>query len=132
MNTPEGLLYSKEHEWLKVDGSGKFATLGITDYAQDQLGDVVFVDLPGVGDEVEVGGTLASLESVKAVSEVYSPVDGRVGEANQELVDRPETINEDPYGKGWIVKLELSDPEQLETLMSAAEYAGYVAEEAGG
>ncbi len=132
MNVPDGLLYSREHEWLDVDDDHKIAKLGITDYAQDQLGDVVFVDLPEPGDGFEVGAALASLESVKAVSEVYSPVSGKVLQVNEMLADSPETINEDPYIKGWIVEIALSDAEELDDLMSASQYENYVEEEAEG
>lgn len=129
MNTPDELLYSKEHEWLEADAESRSATLGITDYAQDQLGDVVYVELPDVGASVGVGESLGSLESVKAVSEVYSPVSAEITEVNEKLADSPETINDDPYGEGWIVKLKLSDAGQLDDLMSASDYATYVEEE---
>ena len=129
MNVPEELVYSSEHEWVRVEnGEG---VVGITDYAQEQLGDVVFVELPDVGSDVEKDESAASLESVKAVSEVYLPVSGEVTAVNEKLADSPETINEDPYGEGWILKIRFSDRSQLEDLMSAREYAEYVDEESG-
>lgn len=127
MNAPKDLLYSKEHEWIKVENEQ--GTVGVTDYAQEQLGDVVFVELPEAGTEFDADSSLASLESVKAVSDVYSPVSGTVVEANEALVDSPELVNEDPYGRGWIVKLRLTEPAQLTRLLSAEAYAAYVSEE---
>ena len=127
MNVPAGLGYSKEHEWIAVvDGVG---TVGITDHAQEELGDVVFVELPEVGSTCEKDGSVASLESVKAVSEVYSPVAGEIVEANEALADAPETLNEDPYSGGWIYKIRLSATTELDQLMNAEEYTKFVAEE---
>ncbi|MBM7855251.1 glycine cleavage system H protein [Desulfohalotomaculum tongense] len=127
-NIPAELKYSREHEWIKLDGDR--ATIGITDYAQDSLGDIVFVELPSVGDTFEAEDTLGVVESVKAASDIYTPLSGRVVEINEELLDAPETINEDPYGKGWMVVMELSDPSQVENLLSKAEYEAYLEENA--
>ncbi len=122
--TPGDLLYSREHEWLRVEGSR--GTVGITDYAQGQLGDVVFVDLPAVGQEVTAGRPMAAVESVKSVSDVYAPVGGRVLRVNEELRGRPELVNEDPYGAGWMVELEIRDAAELAGLLSAEEYGRLV------
>jgi glycine cleavage system H protein len=122
---PDGLSYSKEHEWISVaNGVG---TIGITDHAQSELGDIVFVDLPEVGSKVAAGTDFGTVESVKAVSEVYSPVSGDVVEVNAALRDAPEAINSDPYGGGWILKVRLSDPAELKSLMDAAGYKSYIA-----
>ena len=123
---PKELKYSKEHEWVKT--SGKRAIVGITDHAQKELGDVVFVELPTVGDQVTQGGELGVVESVKAVSEVYAPVSGTVVEVNEGLKDRPETINSDPYEEGWIAIVELADPGELDSLLSADDYKAFVEE----
>lgn len=122
------LKYSKEHEWVEEIGDNK-VRIGITDFAQHSLGDIVFVELPEVDDEVEADGTLGSVESVKAVSDVYSPVSGKVVETNQDLEDAPESINDDPYGAGWIVVIELSDPSELDQLLNAEEYQAFTKEE---
>lgn len=127
MEFPEDVKYSKEHEWVLVEGG--VATVGITDYAQDQLGDIVFVELPAVGDKVSKEDAFGVVESVKAVSDIYAPVSGKVLEVNDDLPENPEMLNEDPYGDGWIIKIEMSDPEELDDLMNAAEYEQYVAEE---
>lgn len=127
MEFPEDLKFSKEHEWVLVEGS--VATVGITDYAQDQLGDIVFVELPAVGDKVSKEDAFGVVESVKAVSDIYAPVSGKVVEVNDDLPENPEMLNEDPYGDGWIIKIEMSDPEEIQDLMTAAEYEEYVAEE---
>ncbi|UCF39337.1 MAG: glycine cleavage system protein GcvH [Acidobacteriota bacterium] len=129
MNVPEDLQYTKEHEWISVDG--KIVTIGITDFAQQELGDVVYVELPEVDQNLEKEESFGSVESVKAVSEIFTPLDGTVTEINEDLADAPETINEDPYGAGWMIKLELSDTEQLDELMSAEDYIAYVEEESG-
>lgn len=127
MKVPEDLRYSREHEWISVtDGIG---TIGITDYAQEELGDVVFVELPETGSSFQKDGSIASLESVKAVSEVYSPVSGEVTEVNQALEDSPELINDEPYRKGWIARIKLSDEKELDDLMNAEEYREFVEEE---
>src|SRR5215212_103763 len=112
---PEGLKYHPEHDWAKVDGDS--ATFGITWFAQDQLGEVVFVELPEVGATVSANGTYAEVESVKAVSDVYAPLSGEVTEVNGALSDAPESINEDPYESGWMVKVKLSDPSEAESLL---------------
>lgn len=124
MEFPEGLKYSKEHEWVLVEG--QTATIGITEYAQEELGDIVFVELPEVGAKAVKDDPFGAVESVKAVSDVYAPVSGTVLEVNDALPDSPETINEDPYGDGWMIKVEMSDPDDLKDLMSSDEYAEYV------
>ena len=123
---PENFRYTKEHEWLLVEGGA--ATVGITDHAQQELGDIVYVDLPKVGARVEQGKSFGSVESVKAVSEVYSPVSGEVTEVNQAAADAPETLNSDPHGAGWLVKVRLADAAsaELEGLMTATAYQAYV------
>lgn len=124
MDFPEELKYTEEHEWALVEDD--IATIGITDFAQDQLGDVVFVELPEVGDTLEAGATLGVVESVKAVSDVYAPVSGEVVEINEELPDEPETLNNSPYDAGWMVKIKLSDPSALDQLMDVAAYQEFV------
>ncbi len=130
MNAPDNLLYSKEHEWILNEND--VATLGITDHAQKELGDVVFVDLPEVGATFDANEAFGSVESVKAVSEVYLPVSGEVVETNESLLDAPEKINDSPYEEGWIIRIRLGDPSQLEALMSSQEYSKYVEEESQG
>lgn len=127
MKIPEELKYHKEHTWVKL--SGKKAIVGITDYAQDQLGDIVYIDLPEVDAEVEANSEMAEIESTKATSSVISPVTGVVIEVNEDLAESPEIINEDPYGKGWIAKIEIEDPSELDELMDASEYARFIEEE---
>jgi len=127
MEFPEDLKYSREHEWVLVESN--VATVGITDFAQDQLGDIVFVELPAIGDKVSKEDAFGVVESVKAVSDIYAPVSGKVLEVNDDLPDNPEMVNEDPYGDGWMVKIEMNDLDDLQDLMSAAEYEAYVAEE---
>jgi len=117
---PDELKYHPEHDWARIDGDT--ATFGITWYAQDSLGEVVFFEPPEVGTEVAKDATYAEVESVKAVSDVYSPLSGEVVEVNEELTDSPERINEDPYGEGWLVKVKLSDPSEVDALMDAAAY----------
>lgn len=129
MNIPEKLLYTKEHEWIAVED--EVGTIGITDHAQTELGDVVYVELPDTGSQFDAGQALGSVESVKAVSEVYSPVSGQILEVNSALVDSPETLNQDPYGKGWIVRLRLDDTTEIHNLMSPEDYQKYLAEEVG-
>jgi len=126
MNTPDDLRYSEEHEWVRVEGTR--ARIGITDYAQDALGDIVFIDLPAVGSEVEVGGQLGEVESTKSVSEIYAPLSGTVTAVNDALADAPETINHDPYGEGWICELELAAGADPDALLSAAAYAELTAD----
>lgn len=118
--------YTKEHEW--IDAKGDTATIGITDYAQHELGDVVFVELPAVGAKLEKGKSLGSVESVKAVSDIYAPTSGQVIEVNAELQNKPETINSDPHGAGWLVKIKLANLADVNTLMDAAAYEAYIAE----
>ena len=127
MEFPEGLKYSKEHEWVLVEGTS--ATIGITEYAQEELGDIVFVELPEVGEKIVKDDPFGAVESVKAVSDIYAPVSGEVMEVNEILPDNPETINDDPYGDGWMVRVELSDIDDLKDLMDADEYAEYVAQQ---
>lgn len=127
MEFPKELRYSNEHEWVAVEDD--VATVGITDYAQEQLGDVVYVELPAVGDEVIKDEAFGVVESVKAVSDVYAPVSGKVIEVNTDLPESPEVINEDPYGDGWMIKVKLSDITELDDLMTAEQYRAYVEEE---
>ena len=117
---PDDLLYHEEHDWARVDGDG--ATFGITWYAQDSLGEVVFFDAPSVGTELSQGQSYAEIESVKAVSDVIAPLSGKVVEVNETLSQTPETVNQDPYGAGWLVKVELTNPSETESLMSAGDY----------
>jgi glycine cleavage system H protein len=123
---PSDYRYTKEHEWIKVDGAT--GTIGITDYAQHELGDVVFVELPKVGAPLKAGESFGSVESVKAVSEIYSPVDGEVTEINSLLSDTPEKLNQDPHGAAWLIRVRLADPKQVSGLMDAAAYQVFIAE----
>ena len=125
---PQGLRYDKEHVWVKAEGDT--AVFGVTHFAQDQLGEVVFVDLPSEGDEVVAGETFGEIESVKSVSDLYAPVSGEVTKANEALDDVPETVNEDCYGEGWMIEVKLSDPSELDGLLSADDYEAFLAEEA--
>ncbi|MCX6579628.1 MAG: glycine cleavage system protein GcvH [Candidatus Aminicenantes bacterium] len=118
------LKFTKEHEWVKTEG--EIAIIGVSDYAQKELGDVVYVELPAVGDAVEKGDACANIESVKAVSDIYSPVTGEIVEANELLGDKPETVNKDPYGDGWVFKIKMDDSGQLADLMNAAAYEEYL------
>ena len=120
MTNPENLKYTKDHEWLRMEGNT--GVVGITDYAQHELGDVVFVELPEVGRSVNAGEAFGSVESVKAVSEVYCPVSGEIIEVNQKLADKPELLNSEPYGAGWILKIKMKDPGEQAKLLSAADY----------
>ncbi len=126
MNYPENFRYTREHEWVLVEGD--IGTVGITDHAQHELGDIVYVDLPKVGATLAQGKTAGSVESVKAVSDIYSPVSGEVVEINQLLIDSPEKLNEDPHGSAWLVKLRLSQPDQINSLLTPAEYQIYLGE----
>jgi glycine cleavage system H protein len=128
MAYPADYRYTKEHEWIKVDGS--IGTVGITDYAQNSLGDIVFVDLPKVGDTVEAGKSFGSVESVKAVSDLFAPVSGTVTAINEELKDAPERINAEA-NTTWLLKIDLSDAKQVDTLLSAADYEKFTSEETG-
>jgi len=121
---PENYGYTKEHEWVSV--AGDIGTIGITFHAQNELGDIVYVDLPKVGAQVQQGGGIGSVESVKAVSDIYAPVSGEVLEINETLADAPESLNQDPHGVAWLVKLRLSAPAEIKQLMSAAEYQSYL------
>jgi glycine cleavage system H protein len=125
---PAEYRYTKEHEWIKVDG--EIGTAGITDYAQHELGDVVFVELPKVGTKLKAGQSFGTIESVKAVSEIYSPVSGEVIEVNSALSDTPEKVNQDPHGAAWLIKLRLADKKEVAGLMDAAAYEAYIAEKA--
>ena len=120
MNIPGDLAYTKEHEWVRVDGN--IATIGITDWAQGELGDIVFVELPQVGDNIEIGASFGTIEAVKAVSDLYAPVSGTVTEVNPAIEDDPMAINRDAYGEGWLVRIELSNLDELEQLLDAGAY----------
>jgi len=124
MNFPEDLRYSREHEWVRVDG--EIARIGITDFAQDSLGDIVFVELPGVGLDVVAGASVSEIESTKSVSEVYAPVSGVVRGVNTVLGDQPELVNQDPYGRGYLFEIELSDPQEIDGLLDAGGYRALV------
>jgi glycine cleavage system H protein len=123
---PDDYRYTKEHEWVSVDGG--VGTIGITDHAQHELGDIVYVDLPKVGFTMAQGNIVGSVESVKAVSDIYSPVSGEVTEVNALLTETPETLNEDPHGAAWLVKVKLSSPDELKSLLSAEDYRKYIGE----
>jgi glycine cleavage system H protein len=127
MNFPEDLKYTKEHEWARQKGGR--VLVGITDFAQDQLGDVVYVELPAVGDEVKKGESFGVVESTKAVSELFAPISGKVVEVNDPLVEAPETVNDDPYEEGWMIAIEPSDPKELAELLDVKAYAAFVAEQ---
>ena len=127
MKFPKDLKYTKDHEWARVEGDE--AVVGITDYAQDKLGSIVFVELPPPGKSFKKGQTVVTVDSVKAVAEVYSPLSGEVKEANESLKDTPEVINQDPYGQGWMVKIQLSAPAELGGLLTPEAYEAFVAEE---
>ena len=120
MNIPTELRYTKEHEWVRAEGD--IGTIGITDYAQDQLGDIVYLDLPAVGASLTQHGKLGEIESVKAVSDLYAPVSGEVLEVNQETIDQPEAVNQEPYGKGWLIKVRLSDASELDGMLTNDAY----------
>lgn len=122
-NIPDDLHYSKDHEWVRVEGDT--AVVGVTDYAQDSLGDVVYVELPKPGDEFAANESFGSVESVKAVSEVFSPVSGEITGINETLNDAPEKVNEDPYGEGWMIRVKMSNPGEADSLLTAAEYEDF-------
>jgi glycine cleavage system H protein len=126
---PQDLHYTKQHEWVRV--SDDLSVIGITDYAQTELGDIVYVDLPRVGAKLEQGKVMGSVESVKAVSDIYAPVSGEVIEINDALASAPEKLNESPHGDGWMVKVRLSAPAEIQGLLAAVDYEKYVAEETG-
>ena len=127
MDFPEDLKYSKEHEWVKVDGGT--VIIGITAHAQDELGDVVYVEAPEVGSSVDASSTFGVVESVKAVSDLYAPVSGKVIEVNSRLEEEPELINTDPYNEAWIIKVEMTDSSELDALLTSEEYSSYVGAE---
>ena len=127
MNVPKELRYTKDHEWIRVEGGS--AVVGITDYAQEKLGSIVFVDLPPAGKSFQKGETLLNVDSVKAVAEVYAPLTGEVETPNEQLKDNPEVINQDCYGQGWMIKMKMQNPSELETLLTAQGYEAFVAEE---
>jgi len=124
MNTPEDLRYSTEHEWVRLEGD--IATIGITDYAQSELGDIVFVELPSEGDAVGERGVFGAVEAVKTVSDLYSPLAGTVIERNDDLEDTPEAVNESPYGDGWMIRIRVDDASSISGLLSAADYRAFV------
>ena len=123
-NVPEGLRYTKDHEWAKLEG--KRARIGITDFAQDQLTDVVYVELPPIGKAVKQGEPIGTVESVKAVSEIFAPISGTVVDVNKALVDKPELVNKDPYGDGWMVVLDVTEPAQANALMDSTGYRTHI------
>lgn len=125
MEVPQDLKYTRDHEWLRMEGD--FAVIGITDFAQDSLGDVVFIDIPDEGTKLEQFAKFGEIESVKAVSDLFSPVSGDVIERNQGVIEQPELVNGDPYGQGWLVKLNLTNPPELESLLDAADYESLTA-----
>lgn len=127
MDTPEELQYTKEHEWLSIEGD--VATIGITDFAQQELGDVVYVELPDEGETFKEGESFGSVESVKAVSEIYMPLSGTVTEVNEVLADSPEEVNNSPYGDGWMIRIKIADESRIDLLLSSDEYITYVEEE---
>lgn len=120
MNTPENLKYTKDHEWIKIEGNK--GTIGITDYAQGELGDIVFIDIDPNISEIKKGESFGTIEAVKTVSDLYAPCNGKVVEFNNDLVDSPELVNSDPYGKGWMIKVELKNPDELNELMDSEAY----------
>jgi glycine cleavage system H protein len=124
MNFPDKIRYSEDHEWIRVDGSE--AIIGITDFAQSELGDIVFVDIPEVGIELAKGEVFGSIEAVKTVSDLILPASGELLEVNKLLEDNPETINSDPYDKGWIIRIRLKDPKEVDSLMDAAQYQAFI------
>jgi len=124
---PENLRYTKDHEWIRIEG--ETGVIGITDHAQEELGDIVYVELPKVGAKLEQSSSFGSVESVKAVSDIYCPVSGEVSETNPALAESPEKVNDDPYGDGWLIKLKLANAGQIDGLMTAAQYTEYIGSE---
>ncbi len=120
MNIPEDLKYSKDHEWARIEG--EVAVVGITDYAQNELGDIVYVELPEVGTQVEQGKAFGTVEAVKAVSDLFAPVSGEVVAVNEKLADSPELVNQDPYGEGWMIKIKMSNPDEVNNLLNKEDY----------
>ncbi len=127
MEFPENLLYTESHEWVRVEGN--HVVIGITDYAQSQLKDIVYVELPEIGLEIKKGDSMGSVESVKTLADIYSPLTGKVVETNSDLKEHPQFVNEDPFGKGWIVKVAVQEKEELKSLLSAKDYRGSIPEE---
>ena len=125
MNFPENLKYTKDHEWLKVDGNT--GVVGITEFAQGELGDIVYIEVDTVGKDIESGQVFGTVEAVKTVSDLFMPVSGKIIEFNKDLENQPEAVNKDPYGQGWMVKIEITDPSQIENLLSAEAYNSLVA-----
>ncbi|MBI4850329.1 MAG: glycine cleavage system protein GcvH [Acidobacteria bacterium] len=123
---PDNLLYTKDHEWVRVDGTS--ATVGITHFAQAELGDIVYVELPKVGEKLAQNDSFGSVESVKAVSEIFMPISGAIEKVNEALNDSPEHVNNDPYGEGWMITLKIENPSEIDALMSAAEYEDFLSE----
>lgn len=123
---PDNLLYTKDHEWVRVDGTS--ATVGITHFAQVELGDIVYVELPKVGEKLAQNDSFGSVESVKAVSEIFMPISGAIEKVNEALNDSPEHVNNDPYGEGWMITLKIENPSEIDALMSAAEYEDFLSE----
>ncbi|MFY9597131.1 MAG: glycine cleavage system protein GcvH [Dysgonamonadaceae bacterium] len=124
MNFPENVKYSHDHEWIRVEGQEAY--VGITDFAQSELGEIVYVDIPTIGDTLESGEVFGSIEAVKTVSDLLMPVSGKVLEMNDELEDAPELVNKDPYGKGWIIKIAVQKPEELDNLLTAEQYQDFI------
>ena len=129
MAVPKDLRYTKEHEWLKVEGSK--GVIGITDFAQEQLGDVVFVEVPAVGTDLEQESTFGVVESVKTVSDLFAPISGKVAAVNKDLEANPELVNQDPFGKGWMIEIEMANPGQVDDMLSADEYEAFIKEQQG-
>jgi glycine cleavage system H protein len=127
MNVPEDIKYTREHEWIRIDG--KEAVIGVTDYAQDQLGEVVYVELPEEGEEFALGEAFGVVESVKSVNDIFTPISIHITERNDPLTETPETLNDDPYGEGWMVKVRILEPKELDGLLSHTEYEAYIREE---
>ncbi len=124
MNIPEELKYTEEHEWIKIDGNT--ATIGITDFAQGELGDIVYIDIDSIGNEIDGSEIFGTVEAVKTVSDLFMPIKGKVLEINSNIESTPEIVNEDPYGKGWIIKIEISEDEEISNLLSAEEYRNLI------
>jgi glycine cleavage system H protein len=124
MNVPEDLKYTKEHEWARIEGD--IATIGITDYAQGELGDIVYLELPEVGSEIAKEESFGTVEAVKAVSDLYAPLSGEVVEVNETLQDVPETVNSDPYGSGWLIKIKITNPGEIDDLLDSADYKALI------
>lgn len=129
-NVPQDLRYTREHEWARLEDDGR-VTVGVTDFAQEQLGDVVFIDLPEVGDDVEGGEPMGEVESTKSVSDIYSPIGGKVAEVNAECNENPVALNQDPYGEGWLLAIDPSDRTEFDGLLTPEEYESFLQEEAG-